>query len=367
MGGFEFWIENRGEENEELLETITNEVLAKAKQRPELAGLSTAIQTNCMQLYLDIDRFKARILGVAIGDIFETLQSLLGSYYVNNFNKYGRVFNVMIQAEPAYRQTFDDLGNVYVRSDKGQMVPLKSIMTLEYRKGPTLLSRFNGFPAAKITGGAAPGYTSGQSMAAMEEIAQEVLPGDMVFSWSGEAYQEKATGGTSSLVLIAGLIMIFLILAALYERWSLPLAIVLATPFGAFGAFVTIWIRGMPNDVYFQIGLVTLIALSAKNAILIIEFAMMKRAEGQNLIDAALEAARLRFRAILMTSLTFIFGVVPLVTSTGAGAASRHSVGTGVMGGMIAATFFAIFFVPLFYRLLGKYGEKQKEEAQQHA
>jgi multidrug efflux pump subunit AcrB len=227
-------------------------------------------------------------------------------------------------------------------------------------KGANLVSRFNDFPAAEIIGGAAPGYTSGEAIQAMEEIADEVLIGDMSYGWSGAAYQQIATGGTSTVMLLAGLFMVFLVLSALYERWLMPLAIIMAVPFGTLGAFLAIWIKGMPNDVYFQIGLITLIALSAKNAILIIEFAMMKHKEGMPIIEAALEAARLRFRAILMTSLTFILGVLPLVTSKGAGAASRHSVGVGVMGGMIAATFLALLFVPLFYKVFASLSEKKE-------
>ncbi|PJD95268.1 MAG: hydrophobe/amphiphile efflux-1 family RND transporter [Parachlamydia sp.] len=358
VGGFEFWIENRGDGGIESLQAITYELIEAAKKRPELTGLSTALQANNMQLYLDLDRFKARSLGVPIGDVYQTLQILLGSLYVNNFNKYGRVFQVTTQAEPKYREKIDDIGNMYVRSSNNKMVPLTALVTTRYSKGPTLVSRFNGFIGSKIIGNAAPGFTSGQAMDAMEEVAREILPLDMGFSWSGESYQEKSTGGTSASVLLAGLLMVFLILAALYEKWSLPFSIILAVPFGIFGAFAAIWIRGLANDVYFQVGLVTLIALSAKNAILIVEFAVMKRNEGMSVIEAALHAAKLRFRAILMTSLTFIFGVIPLVISTGAGAASRHSVGTGVMGGMISATLLAIFFVPLFFKLIMHFSER---------
>ncbi len=352
VGGFEFWIENRGGGDMQVLQQITNDFLAKAAQRPELQGLSTSIQANNMQLYIDLDRFKARTLGVAISDVFETLQALIGSLYVNDFNKFGRVYHVMMQADPDYRSTVGDLGEVYVRSATRNMVPLNSIVTTKYTNGPTLISRFNGFNASKIIGSAAPGYSSGQAMKAMQEVAKEVLPSDMHYSWAGESYQEMKTGGTSLSILLGGMVMVFLILSALYERWSLPFAIILAVPFGILGALIAVWLRGLSNDVYFQVGLVTLIALSAKNAILIVEFAVIKHEEGLPIIEAALEAARLRFRAILMTSLTFIFGVIPLVISTGAGAASRHSVGTGVMGGMISATIFAIFFVPLFYKLV---------------
>lgn len=350
FGGFEFWLQSKGEATPKQLEEMANNFIAEAAKYPEIGRLSSSIQANTMQLFIDLDRLKARSLGVDIGDVYQTLQTLLGSLYINNFNKYGRVYQVVAQAEPSYRASIDDIGEVYVRSKSGNMVPLMSIVNTRYKPGPSLISRFNGFMAAQMVGSAAPGYSSGQAMDTMEKIAKDILPDDMTFSWGGESYQEKSTGGTSSSMMIAGLVMVFLILAALYEKWSLPVAVIMAVPFGIFGAFIAIWMLNMSNDVYFQIGLVALIALAAKNAILIVEFAIMKKAEGMTTMEAALEAAKLRFRAILMTSLTFIFGVIPLVTSSGAGASSRHSVGTGVLGGMIGATVLAVFFVPLFFK-----------------
>lgn len=352
VGGFEFWIQNRGSKDYGYLEEITRKFIAKAQQRPELTNVVTSIEAHTEQLFVDLDRAKARSLGVPVGEVYGALQTLFGSYYVNNFNKYGRVYRVLLMAEPRLRATPTDIEQIYVKSKLGQMVPLSSLVTLKYTSGPNLMSRFNAFPAAKITGSSSEGYSSGEALNVMEEIAAEVLPEDMSYAWGGESYQEKATGGTSSKMMLAGLLMVFLILAALYERWTLPLAIILAVPFGIFGAFVSIWLTKMSNDVYFQIGLITIIALSAKNAILIVEFAMIKYHEGLSLMEAAIAAGKLRFRAILMTSLTFIFGVIPLVTSSGAGANSRHSVGMGVLGGMISATFLAIFFVPLFFMLI---------------
>jgi hydrophobe/amphiphile efflux-1 (HAE1) family protein len=352
VGGFEFWLLNEGSGSQEMLEDLTNQFITAARKRPELTSLTSSIDTNCLQIFADVDRTQAKALKVSIGDVYQTLQSLLGSVYVNNFNKFGHVFQVVIQADPNFRSSLEDLGNIYLRSANHQMVPLKSLVTFQYVKGPNLVSRFNGFPASKINGAAAPGFSSGDALNAMTEVAKEILPFDVSYSWGGQAYQEVASGGTSYLALIGGLIVVFLILAALYERWSLPLAILLVVPFGTLGALLAVWFARMQNDVYFQIGLVTLIALAAKNAILIVEFAIIRRKEGIGVREAALEAAGQRFRAIMMTSLTFILGVLPLVLSKGAGAASRHSVGVGVMGGMIFATFFGIFFVPVFYKVL---------------
>lgn len=363
VGGFEFWIEDRGPENLAYLENITHEVIAEARKHPEMANLSSTIQANTKLVYIDLDRDKARALGIPLSDVFNALQVQFGSLYVNDFNKFGRTYQVLVQAAPPYRATLDSIGDIYVKTSNQQMVPLNSVVNLNQSSGPSLVSRFNAFPASKITGSSAPGFSSGQSLSRMIEVAKSVLPDQMFYAWSGEAYQQIQTGGTSFKVLAAGMLVVFLILAALYERWLLPIGILMAVPFGMLGALLALWIRSMNNDVYFQIGLVTLVALSAKNAILIVEFAVIKHKEGMHFIEAALEASRLRFRAIIMTSLTFIFGVIPLVTSSGAGANSRHSVGTGVLGGMIAATLLAIFFIPLFYRVLEEFTSKKSPDS----
>jgi multidrug efflux pump len=287
-----------------------------------------------------------------IADIYNTLQTLFGSLYVSQYNKFGRVWQVILQAEPRFREKPEDIQNIFVRQRQGEMVPLSSVVTTEFVSGPDLVSRFNGFLASKITGDAAPGFSSGQAIATMESTSANVLPNGYTYAWSGQAYEEKQASGTAAIVFVFALVMVFLILAAQYEQWSLPIAVVTAVPFGIFGALVSVWARGMENDVYFQIGLVTLIGLSTKNAILIVEFAELKYREGMAAKEAAIEAARLRLRPILMTSLSFILGAMPLVLASGAGAAARHSIGTGIIGGMIGATTLALFFVPLFYYLI---------------
>jgi multidrug efflux pump subunit AcrB len=263
-------------------------------------------------------------------------------------------------ADPRYRQRPDDIGALYVRSNAGRMIPVSAFASVRYSAGPDTQDRFNNLPAVKIFGAGAIGVSSGQAIARVEAILAETLPPDFSYDWSGASFQEKKSGGTSGLAIGLAAVMVFLILAAQYERWSLPLSVLLALPFGTFGALAAVWLRGMSNDVYFQIGLVTLLGLAAKNAILIVEFAVLKQHEGLATVEAALEAARLRFRPILMTSLAFILGVLPLAVSTGAGAAARQSVGTGVMGGMLAATFLAIFFVPLFFKLISDGWHRQQ-------
>jgi multidrug efflux pump subunit AcrB len=281
------------------------------------------------------------------------MQGTFGSLYVNDFTLFGRTYRVSLSSEGEFRRSPEDLRHVFVRSSNDAMIPLNALVSVDRIIGPDAVDRFNIFPAAKVLGGPAPGYSSGQAIAAIQEVVGEALPPDFTIGWTGSAYQELSTAGTGYQGFIFGLIMVFLVLAAQYERWSLPLAVITAVPFAVFGAIMAIYLRGIENDVYFQIGLVTLIGLAAKNAILIVEFAAQRYRQGASIVDAAMEAARLRFRPIVMTSLAFILGVLPLATSTGAGSASRHSIGTGVIGGMLAATFIAVFFVPVFFRLLG--------------
>lgn len=368
-GGFEVNIQNKGEGGAKRLNEVTQAFLAKTQQSHDFAFVQTLWRYNSPQLYVDVDRQRAASLGVDLQDAFNTLSATLGTYYVNDFNKHGRTWQVLMSADQQYRRKPEDISALYVKSYSGQMVPLSAFATVHYSTGPDTLTRFNNLPAVKIFGNAAPGVSSGEAITKVEKIMQEVLPPDFSYEWSGGAYQEKRTGGASNIALALAVVMMFFILAALYESWLLPFSVLLALPFGVFGALAIVWVRnlafaillpGVPippltNDVYFQIGLVTLLGLAAKNAILIVEFAIMKQKEdSMALYDAVLEAARLRFRPILMTSMAFILGVLPLVFSTGAGAGARQSVGTGVMGGMLGATFLAIFFVPLFFKLLDR-------------
>jgi hydrophobe/amphiphile efflux-1 (HAE1) family protein len=349
-GGFEAFVQSRQGSDYQALETVTQKLMQAASKRPELVGLNSTFSAQVPRVRLELDRDRAESLGVPVSAIFETLQSTFGALYINDFNKLGRSFQVQMQSEGEYRQYPEDIRNVFVRSDKNQLIPLTALAAVHTETGPDVVERFNVFPAARIIGGPAPGYSSGQALAAMEQVAAQVLPTDYTLAWFGEAYQEKISGKSTGAIFLLAILMVFLILAAQYERFTLPLAIIMAVPFGVFGALLAVWLRGLNNDLYLQVGLVTLVGLSAKNAILIVEFASQRHRQGMSLTDAAIEAARLRFRPIVMTSLAFIFGVLPLAISSGAGSAARHSIGTGVIGGMLMATFLAVFFVPLFFR-----------------
>ncbi|AOT08420.1 efflux RND transporter permease subunit [Pseudoalteromonas luteoviolacea] len=363
-GGFEFYLQNKTGADPEKLKQGMQLMMNAAQQSPILGGLQTLWRPDAPQLQVHMDREQARAMGVNINSAFNALAANLGNYYVNDFNKFGRSWQVIMSAEAQFRMSPQDVGRIYVKNNQGDMVPISAFTDIEFSRGPESLHRYNNLSAVKLMGNAAPGYSSGQAIAEIERIAAEVLPPDMTFEWTASAFQEKRSSGTTGLALGLAVVMVFLILAALYERWSLPVSVLLALPFGTFGALVSIWIAGLTNDVYFQIGLVTLLGLASKNAILIVEYALMKHQQGWSASTAALEAARLRFRPIIMTSLAFILGVVPLVLSSGAGAGARHSVGTGVMGGMMAATFLAVFFVPLFFYWLTtrKFTEKRSKQ-----
>jgi HAE1 family hydrophobic/amphiphilic exporter-1/multidrug efflux pump len=351
-GGFELYLQNRGEGGAKRLQEVSQQFMAATRQSKLLTNVQTLWRATTPQLYVDVDRERAKALGVPVDEVFNTLSATLGSYYVNDFNKYGRTWQVLMSADSRYRKRPDDIGRMWVRSNSGQMVPVSALASVKYVSGPETLDRFNDLPAVKMFGQGAPGVSSGQAIAEVERIAKATLPPDFSYDWGGASYQEKRSSGTSGIALLLGALMVFLILSAQYEKWSLPLSVLFALPFGTFGALAAVWLRGMTNDVYFQIGLVTLLGLAAKNAILIVEYASLKHHEGLSPSAAALEAARLRFRPIIMTSMAFILGVLPLAISTGAGAGARRSVGTGVMGGMLAATFLAIFFVPMFFKVI---------------
>ncbi|MFJ3366979.1 efflux RND transporter permease subunit [Pseudomonas sp. NPDC086251] len=358
-GGMEVWVQSKGDASIGQLAEMVGTLVAKAKQRPELGAITSTFNVFSRQLLVDVDREKAETLGVPVEDVYSTMQTMFGSLYVSQFNKFSRLWQVILQAEPIYRLKAEDLQQIYVRSKNLEMVPLKALLTTRYVTGPDLLTRFNNFPAVKLTANAAPGYSSGQALKALEEISAEIMTNDYALALSGEAFEEKKSGGASSQVFIFGLIMVFLILAAQYEKWSLPVGVLLAVPFALFGALLAVLIRGLSNDVYFQIGLTMLVALAAKNAILIFEFAVLNRENGMSAYDAAMTAAKERLRPIVMTSLAFILGCVPLAIAVGASENSRHSIGTGVIGGMLAATVIAIFFIPLFYYLVERLTEKK--------
>ena len=364
-GGFDFYIQSKAGGSPQELQKITREFIAKAKERKELAGVSSTFSASQQQLYLDVDRARAELLGIPVATVFETLQAYFGSAYVGQFVQFGRIWQVILQAEAHYRDAPEDFSKIFIKSQSGKMVPLSAVSTIKYVSGPSLIPRFNGFPSAKLTGSQAAGYSSGQGIGAMEEVAKLVLPAGYSFAWAGQAFEEKKAGGTSAIAFICGLIMVFLILAAQYERWSLPVGIVLSVPFAICGALLLTWLLKLQNDVYFQVGLVTLVGLAAKNAILIIEFASDNLRKGMPLEEAAIEAARLRLRPIVMTSLAFILGCVPMAIATGAGANSLKAIGTGVIGGMLASTLVASFFIPLFFVLLegasGIFTRKKKE------
>ena len=363
--GFEVYIQNRGEGGAAKLANTMYGIMGAASQSKILAGVQTLWKPASPQLRVDVDRERAKALGIPLDSAFNTLAATLGTYYVNDFNKYGRAWQVLMSADSQYRKRPDDIGRIYVKSDRGAMVPVSAFAKVEYSAGPDTLNRYNNLPAVKLLGQAAPGHSSGEAITEMEKIAAQVLPSDMSYDWTGSSFQEKRSSGTSGIALALAALMAFLILAAQYEKWSLPLSVLLAMPFGVFGALTAVWVTGLTNDVYFQIGLVTLLGLSAKNAILIVEFAVYKSQEGMSPAAAALEAARLRFRPILMTSLAFILGVTPLAFSSGAGSGARHSVGTGVMGGMLAATFLAIFFVPMFYKIVAERKLREPRSAEE--
>ncbi|HXF78515.1 MAG TPA: multidrug efflux RND transporter permease subunit, partial [Usitatibacter sp.] len=354
-GGFEFYVQSRAEGDTRKLGAVIQDLNRALAKDPDLTGITTFYRPTTPQLHVELNREQALSLGVPISDVFDAMQSTFGVLYVNDFNMGGRTYRVQVQSQGQFRSQPQQIGNVYVRSTTtGSMIPLSALLTVTEDVGPEQVDRFTGFLAAKVLGSGKPGVSSGQAIDAVERVAAETLPPGYTLAWSGQAFQEKRTGKQSILAFGLAILMVYLILSALYERWRLPSAVVLAVPFAVMGALMLVFVRGMENDIYFQIGLVVLIGLAAKNAILIVEFAQQGLLSGMSAKDAAVQAARLRFRPIVMTSLAFVFGVMPLAVASGAGAASRRSMGTGVVGGMLAATFIATIFVPLFFSVFAR-------------
>ena len=357
-GGFEFYLQARDDDDPAKLGKVLDGLLAALRKRPELAGINTFYRTTVPQYAADVDQVRAAALGIPLPEIYDALQTTIGSVYVNDFTRAGRTYRVLMQSEPSDRMALKDVGRVHVRANDGAMVPLTSLVTVRESYGPDQIERYQGFVAARVIGGSVPGVSSSDALRIVEETAAENLPPGYELDWTAQALQEKRSASSAVPAFSMALLMVFLILAALYEKWSLPVGVILTVPFALLGALVAIFVRGSANDIYFQIGLVTLIGLAAKNAILIVEFAVKARDEGKNAAEAAIEAARIRFRPLVMTSMAFVLGVVPLAFAGGAGAAARQSMGTGVLGGMLLDTFVATLFIPWFFHLLS--GRKEK-------
>ncbi|MDO9119373.1 MAG: multidrug efflux RND transporter permease subunit [Nitrospira sp.] len=367
VGGFSAQLQDPNSGDFKKFAAVAQQFVERAQKEPAIGRVGTNFRVSSPRLYVNVNRERAKALGIPISDIFDTLQAYFGNFYINDFVKFGRVYHVQTEAEAEYRATPQDLAKIYVRAQTPQgtnMITLDTVVTTEYQSGPDPVNHFNGYNTALVLGAAAPGFSSGQALEALDRVGKEVLvPQGYSIDYSNISFQERRVGGQSGVVFAVGLLMVFLVLAAQFESWVVPFAVILAVPFAIFGALTAVFLRGFENDIYFQIGLVTLIGLSAKNAILIVEFANTRYEAGRPLIEAAMEAAKLRFRPIIMTSMAFIFGMIPLVVARGAGASSRQSIGTGVMGGMLAATFLAIFFVPLFYVVTRRLTQRRTSES----
>jgi multidrug efflux pump subunit AcrB len=335
-------------------------VVQAGRRHPELGTILSTFRPDVPQFKVDVDLAKVETLGVPVSDVYNALQTFLGGLYANDFNSFGHTWQVLVEAEPEFRTGPSDVNRFYVRTRAGDMVPLGTLATVRPTTGPDVIYRYNRFRAVQLLGAPAAGHSSGEASAAMERLSASALPNGYGYEWTGTTYQEKEAQGHEGMIFGFAAVLVFLCLAALYESWSIPLAVLLAVPLGLFGALLAVWARDFPYDMYTQIGIVTLIGLAAKNAILIVEYARMSHEEGKSIVDSAMEAARLRLRPILMTSFAFILGVVPLALAIGAGAASRRSLGTAVFGGMNAATLLAVFIVPVLYVVIQRVGERKK-------
>ncbi len=351
--GFEFQLQDQADHGAEELARVSEEFVAALSARPEITGTTISYSYTQPNLFVDVDRDQIKSMGLNVNEVFSTLQAQLGSLYVNDFNKFGRVWKVQIQAEPEFRSTPDAIGRMYVRNADGELLPLSAVVRSEWKSGPNMVTRFQGYPAVMFTGGSSAGFSSGEAMKAIEEEMKK-LPAGYAIEWSGASLQERQAGGQAGAIMAFGMLIVFLVLCAQYESLRLPFIVLLAVPLGVFGAMLACLLTGLPNDIYIQIGILVLVGLAAKNAILIVEFAAERLHAGMSVQEAALEACKLRFRPILMTSLAFILGVVPLMLGSGAGAAGRVSMGIGVFGGMLAATVLSVLVVPLYFRLIAK-------------
>jgi HAE1 family hydrophobic/amphiphilic exporter-1 len=359
-GGFQMMVEDRRSLGLARLQEAANELVWTGNSQPTLRGLTGTFSTTSPQLYLDIDRTKAESLQVPLSNVFDTLRAYLGSSFVNLFNKFNQVFQVYIQADNRYRLQPKDIKNLYVRNLRGEMVPLGSLLEVKRIQGPELITRYNLYPAAAIFGSAAPGFSSGQAIDLMEQMAAKMLPEGIAYDWTSTSYQEKQVGNQAYFIYALSIILVYMVLAALYESWTAPAAVILVVPVALVGVLLALVSRGYDNNLYTQVGLVLMIALASKNAILVVEFARDLHHGGMSVADAAIEATRRRFRPIVMTSFAFILGVVPLLIAFGAGAASQRAMGTVVFGGMLSSTLLAIPFVPVFYVLMERVSERLK-------
>jgi HAE1 family hydrophobic/amphiphilic exporter-1 len=362
-GGFQMQLQDRADVGLPELQKMVDEILQDGNAQAGLAGLNSTFRADVPQIYAEVDRTKVKTLGVPLTSLFSTMQAYLGSAYVNDFNKFGRTWQVQVQADHEFRNKPEDIRQLDVRDASGNMVPLGTLISVDQVLGPQTIQRYNLYPSASITGGAAPGFSSGQALDLMEQLADAKLPPSMGYEWTGMSYQERQVGSEAIVVFALAIVLVFLVLAAQYESWTSPSAVILVVPLAVLGTVIALMMRGMDNNVYTQIGIVLLIALASKNAILIVEFASEQRAKGLGITEAAVEAAKLRFRPILMTSISSITGFMPLVVASGAGAASRQAIGLAVVGGMAAATIMSLLFTPVFYVVMQRLSEFRKKPA----